>query len=481
MEIIEQIGSYAGLAAVVGLAVLSALYFSQARDVRRLREWAGRGPERAGEPAAAQPQRVAGQPAAAKPAVAKPVPQAPGQATQPGATPAPATAAAAAAAGAAPATVSGPAVPAAGAATPAGARAAEQEGVSQDTVVHPPPASADDEDDADGAGDAGTGEGDGTAAVDDAAAVGPATAAATGAAAGAAAGHEADDDDEHFGDAEEAGLDDEDEDLLEDDAPDPGDDAEGDVEDEDEDDGDDGVEEDDGYDEDTGDRPAVAAPNLPPSRPLTAAGARRPVPPPALPPRSAPPGRGNATGPILPPYAKSRPGGVPDAGSQEPSGRRTAIMAIVGGLLLLVGVGFGAMQLLGEDDQGAQPADQASQQQNGSAGGDGGSQGGSGRQRAAVDPGSVTVAVLNGTTVPGLAAQIGDSIEGQGFQLGTITNSTDQQRAESVVLYAPGAEDEARDVARRLNISQREEADPDSQGLAGDATVIVVAGQDKTR
>ncbi|MEK6229573.1 MAG: hypothetical protein AABM31_09670, partial [Actinomycetota bacterium] len=78
MEIIEQIGSYAGLAAVLGLAVLSALYFSQARDVRRLREWAGRGPERTGEPAATPAQRV----------VAQPVPQAPGQATQPGAKPA---------------------------------------------------------------------------------------------------------------------------------------------------------------------------------------------------------------------------------------------------------------------------------------------------------------------------------------------------------------------------------------------------------
>jgi len=83
--------------------------------------------------------------------------------------------------------------------------------------------------------------------------------------------------------------------------------------------------------------------------------------------------------------------------------------------------------------------------------------------------------------VPGLAAQIGDSVENQGFQLGTITNSTDQQRAESVVLYAPGAEKEAIDVARRLKISQREEADAESQGLAGDATVIVVAGQDQTR
>ena len=39
-EIVQEIGAIAGLAAVVGLAVLSVLYFSQARDVKRLREWA---------------------------------------------------------------------------------------------------------------------------------------------------------------------------------------------------------------------------------------------------------------------------------------------------------------------------------------------------------------------------------------------------------------------------------------------------------
>ncbi|MGH2942868.1 MAG: hypothetical protein ACRDLN_08875, partial [Solirubrobacteraceae bacterium] len=47
--IIERIGSYAGYAAVVGLGVLALLYFAQAREVRRLREWAGRAPERAAE------------------------------------------------------------------------------------------------------------------------------------------------------------------------------------------------------------------------------------------------------------------------------------------------------------------------------------------------------------------------------------------------------------------------------------------------
>ena len=47
MDLIEQIGAFLGLAAFIGLAVLVLLYFQQARDVRRLREWAGRAPERA--------------------------------------------------------------------------------------------------------------------------------------------------------------------------------------------------------------------------------------------------------------------------------------------------------------------------------------------------------------------------------------------------------------------------------------------------
>ena len=46
---IEQYGAYAGFASVLGLAVLSLLYFAQAREVKRLREWAGRSPERAAE------------------------------------------------------------------------------------------------------------------------------------------------------------------------------------------------------------------------------------------------------------------------------------------------------------------------------------------------------------------------------------------------------------------------------------------------
>jgi hypothetical protein len=49
VELIKEIGAFAGLAAFLGLALLAMLAFSQARDIRRLREWAGSAPERDGE------------------------------------------------------------------------------------------------------------------------------------------------------------------------------------------------------------------------------------------------------------------------------------------------------------------------------------------------------------------------------------------------------------------------------------------------
>jgi hypothetical protein len=51
MHFIESIGPVLGIVAFVGLATLAFLLFQQARDLRRLREWAGRAPERAQEAA----------------------------------------------------------------------------------------------------------------------------------------------------------------------------------------------------------------------------------------------------------------------------------------------------------------------------------------------------------------------------------------------------------------------------------------------
>jgi len=80
-SLIEKAGAYAGLASLLALAVLSLLYFAQARELRRLRDWAGRSPERAQEleervaaqaDAARQAPAVTPGATAAKPAAAAP-------------------------------------------------------------------------------------------------------------------------------------------------------------------------------------------------------------------------------------------------------------------------------------------------------------------------------------------------------------------------------------------------------------------------
>src|ERR1700749_368714 len=43
---VEKYGAYVAIACFFGLAILSLLYFAQARELRRLREWAGVQPER---------------------------------------------------------------------------------------------------------------------------------------------------------------------------------------------------------------------------------------------------------------------------------------------------------------------------------------------------------------------------------------------------------------------------------------------------
>ena len=53
VDLLERIGPYLGIAAFLGLAVLAFLIFQQAREVRRLRDWAGRAPERADDASAA--------------------------------------------------------------------------------------------------------------------------------------------------------------------------------------------------------------------------------------------------------------------------------------------------------------------------------------------------------------------------------------------------------------------------------------------
>jgi hypothetical protein len=152
-------------------------------------------------------------------------------------------------------------------------------------------------------------------------------------------------------------------------------------------------------------------------------------------------------------------------------GARYLGLALAGLLVLGSAAVYGVSQLGG--DQGAERSGSA-QASHGS-----GLAKKSRRIRGAVEPGNVTVAVLNGTTVPGLAAALRDEIAAAGFKRGMIDVYSDQQLATSVVQYAPGHEADAKAVSGRLGISRREPVSANSRALAGDATVIVIAGADK--
>ena len=100
-----------------------------------------------------------------------------------------------------------------------------------------------------------------------------------------------------------------------------------------------------------------------------------------------------------------------------------------------------------------------------------------------VSPGAITVAVLNGTSIPGLAAQVGDRVEAEGFKKGTVSNASQTQRtrATSIALYAAGHRAEAERVAKTLKIRNLGRVDTQTQQIAGDATVVVIVGSDQTQ
>jgi LytR cell envelope-related transcriptional attenuator len=103
---------------------------------------------------------------------------------------------------------------------------------------------------------------------------------------------------------------------------------------------------------------------------------------------------------------------------------------------------------------------------------------GQGPKPGAIVPGEVDVAVLNGTSVPGLAAKVGDDVRVNGFRLGAVTNSRDQFD-QTVVMYARGQQRAAKKVAHDLGVKPLQPIDRQTEQTAGDADVVVIAGADR--
>jgi len=94
-----------------------------------------------------------------------------------------------------------------------------------------------------------------------------------------------------------------------------------------------------------------------------------------------------------------------------------------------------------------------------------------------IQPGEIEVAVLNGTASEGLAATWGGKVEEKGFELGAVTN-TESEFEDSVVMFKPGREPEAKIVAKRLSISKVQPMISEVAGVSGGANVSVVVGED---
>jgi hypothetical protein len=96
----------------------------------------------------------------------------------------------------------------------------------------------------------------------------------------------------------------------------------------------------------------------------------------------------------------------------------------------------------------------------------------------AVVPHDVTVAVLNGTSVPGLGAKVSDDVTANKFQLGNVGDSR-KEYDQTVVMYEPGEKKAASKLAKDLGVNPVQKIDRPTQQAAGGADVVVIAGRDR--
>ncbi len=95
------------------------------------------------------------------------------------------------------------------------------------------------------------------------------------------------------------------------------------------------------------------------------------------------------------------------------------------------------------------------------------------------DRAAYTVAVLNASGVTGAARDIvAPKIETTGYRLGEVGDANDQDLATSVVMWRPGKQAVAQNVARDLGITSAPPLDGVAADAIGEADVVVVVGRD---
>jgi hypothetical protein len=95
------------------------------------------------------------------------------------------------------------------------------------------------------------------------------------------------------------------------------------------------------------------------------------------------------------------------------------------------------------------------------------------------DRAAYTVAVLNASGVSGAAADVvAPKVETAGYRLGEVGDANAEDLAKSVVMWRPGQQAVAQNVAKDLGITSAPPLDGVASDDIGEAEVVVVVGKD---
>jgi len=144
-------------------------------------------------------------------------------------------------------------------------------------------------------------------------------------------------------------------------------------------------------------------------------------------------------------------------GSRIPQGSSLAVI-IIGGLILVGGIAFAGIQLLGSDETTTPKG---------------------GKGTAACPPSETKVAVFNGTAVSGLAGQSAKLLRDRNYKVGPTTNSESEYASSVIMFDGKDAQACATEVGGVVGIANVEPINAEIQGLSEAAPVAVVLGQDK--
>jgi hypothetical protein len=103
-----------------------------------------------------------------------------------------------------------------------------------------------------------------------------------------------------------------------------------------------------------------------------------------------------------------------------------------------------------------------------------------GESSVAGNPASTAVVVLNGTNVNGLAHSLANDLQQGGYsQAAAMDGTPPGSHATTVVEYTSGHRADAQGVASALSVTRVQPIEAAISSLAGSATVVVLAGEDK--